>query len=259
MMSAQGLFGAGAGTFISTTYGELPAASLMPLGSVRFVTNVGFGVGYMVVSVSGVKTWLPISSIGSYEFSALPSPASVPAGVTASVTNWRKSFITDGTRWRPDGPVDLYVLPAPVSGLANTLEQIVGQITVPIGLCAIGSVLRVFHGVSKSANSDTLTWRLRFGRLGTIADVQLKNSSIAATNISFGGLKDYQVISNTSVLPLGSGASVSYAGATTNAAETALPIDDISANVMHLSLTVQMTGGTEIPTLRSLNVQLLSG
>lgn len=165
-------------------------------------------------------------------------------------------MVWNGTRWRPiGGVVTLDAIDTANAGAANTTEQQLNtsHIAIPSGLLADGDRIRVIMAASKSGTSDTATLRYRFGPAGTTADTLLTTiSSLAATNQSYQDGFEYKRLGATSIQQQGNG---SFKGASVAAFPSAVTVSSMDANPMFLSITAQMTSGTETPTVQNYTLE----
>lgn len=170
-------------------------------------------------------------------------------------------FFSNGVRWKPvNGCIVLDSIDTPNTSVANTTEQNLNpnHIIIPAGVIGDFDRLRLRVTMSKSGAADTSTIRFRFGPLGTVADPILATiSSLATTNISLGVLLDFKRASSTTVQKLGSASTdQAYNGASAGAYPAVTTVSDMNANGMYLSITSQMTGGTETVTVQDYTFEL---
>lgn len=169
----------------------------------------------------------------------------------------------NGARWKPVGAnLVLDAIDTPNNGVANTTEQNLNpnHVAVNANLLAAGDRLRMFLSVSKNGASDSATLRLRYGPLGTVADPVIATiSTLAGTNQSYGTIIEFKYLSSTSLQKQGNAdPSNSYAGGSTGTFSTAVAVSDMTANPMFMSLTAQLSGGTEVVTLQDYTLELIA-
>ena len=167
---------------------------------------------------------------------------------------------SNGTRYRPiGGAVALDEVDTPNVGLANTLEQQLNpnHVAIPAGLLQDFDRIRLRISASKNGSSDSATIRLRYGPLGTAADALIATiPAPAVANQSFGVMIDFKRLSNTSWRQLGNAdPSQSMLGSSTGAPASAVTVANMDTNAMFLSITMQMTVGSEIPTLQDFSME----
>lgn len=169
-------------------------------------------------------------------------------------------FISNGTRWKPLFDVTIDAIDTANVGAANQTEQQLApnHVLLPAGLIADTDRIFVDLTASKNGTGDSCVLRLRFGPTGTTADpVLVVLSSMAGASQSFGTILEFKRISATSIQKLGNGdAATSYMGASTTAFPAPVAVSNMDSNGMYLSITAQMTGGTEIPTLQDMMMKL---
>lgn len=170
-------------------------------------------------------------------------------------------FFSNGVRWKPlNGNCLLDAIDTANSGAANTTEQQLNpnHVLIPAGLIMDYDRLRLWFSASKNGASDSATLRFRFGPLGTAADPVIATiSSLAATNQSYGTLLEFKRLSATSIQKQGNAdPSASYVGASGGVFSAAVPVSNMDSNGMYLTITAQMSGGTEIPTINDYSLEL---
>lgn len=189
-------------------------------------------------------------------------PSQVYAGTGSGFAPLPYIDPTTGGLVGPDGPVKLTRilrnLPAPVVGLAQTAEQILDQVAIPAGTLGVnGDVLEVVLGLEKTADSETLTARLRLGAAGTTADAQLDSSSVLSTTLrSFGSVMYFRRVSATSVVRLGSAATSGFPMSAASAGvNSAVTVANLDTTALIFSASVALSVGAATPTLQSFIVR----
>jgi len=172
-------------------------------------------------------------------------------------------FFSNGVRYKTvNGTVTLDTIDTANAGVANTTEQQLNPnaILMPAGLLGATDRLRVYLSASKSGAADTATIRLRIGPLKTVADPLIATISMATTNISFGTLLEFKRISATSLQKQGNGDPAgNYNGMSTTAYAAAVgSLSNFDSVGQYLSITQQMTGGTEFITIQDYTLELFS-
>ncbi len=150
----------------------------------------------------------------------------------------------------------LYSQPASIAGAPSTSEQVLNTFTLPAGaLAGNGDVIKVTLSFTKSDQNELLTWRIRMGTAGTSADLQVM--SRGSTGKSISSIFWFRRLSDTSIQLLGSADDAgSYGGNTNNTPPTPYTVPSLSS-ALKISLSCQMGGATETPTLQSFFVQKL--
>lgn len=202
-------------------------------------------------------------------WTARPTPAATNVGreirftdVGGNIgTGGGNFFFSNGTRWKPvNNSIVLDSVDTANSGIANTAEQQLNpnHILIPGGVIGNFDRLRLWVSMSKNAAADSTTIRLRFGPLGTVADPILSTiTSLATTNQSLGFLTEFKRLSATTMQKQGNASTdISYMGASAGAYPAAVTVSDMDANGMYLSITSQLSGGTEIVTLQDYTLEL---
>lgn len=163
-------------------------------------------------------------------------------------------FYSNGTRWKPvSGGALLDAVDTANISVANTTEQQLNpnHIIIPAGLVGDYDRLRVKLTLSKSASVDSSTVRLRYGPLGTIADPVITTITVlAGANVSYGAQIDFKRASATSLQRLGNAdPSTGFNGAVASAVSAPVVVSNMDSNAMYLTISSQMTGGTETVSL----------
>lgn len=170
-------------------------------------------------------------------------------------------FFYNGTRWKPmSGVICLDAVDTANSAVANTTEQNLNpnHVLIPAGVIGDYDRLRMWVSLSKNNTADTSTIRVRFGPLGTTADPVIATvTSLATTNQSLGMILEFKRLSATTIQKQGNASTdVSFNGANAGAYPAAVTVSSMDANGMYVSITSQMTGGTEIVTLQDFALEL---
>lgn len=170
-------------------------------------------------------------------------------------------YFSNGTRWKPmNGSIVLDSVDTANAGIANTAEQQLNPNHIIIPAAVIGDFdrLRLWVSMSKSSTIDSTTIRIRFGPLGTVADPILSTvTTLATTNQSLGFLTEFKRQNSTTMQKQGNASTdVSYNGANAGAYPVGVTVSDMNLNGMYLSITSQLTGGTEIVTLQDYTLEL---
>lgn len=227
----------------STAINSIPWAT-----SLSLITPGGTLAGAVVPSSTWANRPLPVTSY--------PNATIRITDVGGNTgTGGGSMFFTNGTRWKPTGPVLLDSVDTPNTSVANTTEQNLNpnHIIIPAGLIAVnGDRLRLRATFSKSAGVDSSTINLRFGPLGTIADpIIMTSTGLATTNISMGLVVDFKRATATTLQKEGSASTDSpYGGPSAGAFPAAVTISNLDSVAMYMSITSTMTAGTETVTLQ---------
>ena len=125
----------------------------------------------MSVTVDTRKTGLPYPAhLGTFTWATTPSASAYAAGTTFRASDVGISpgmvFVSDGTRWIPDGPQILGRSASAVSGAADTAENILATVTVPANLLGLNGGLLAYSTWSYTNSANVKTLRLRFGGIG---------------------------------------------------------------------------------------------
>lgn len=193
-----------------------------------------------------------------------PSLASnVRGAIYASDVGGGNYFDWNGTRYKPvNGMCTLDTIDTANSAVANTTEQNLNpnHRVIPAGVIQGNDRIRLFIGASKNGGVDTSTIRVRFGPLGTIADPVIATiAGLAAANLTFGTIMEFKRISATTIQKQGSGdTNASYGGASAVTYPAAVTVSNMDTTAMFLSITSQMTAGTEITTLQDYTLELFA-
>lgn len=163
-------------------------------------------------------------------------------------------FYSNGTRWKPvNGGAILDAVDTANTSVANTTEQQLNpnHAAIPAGVIGDFDRLRLKITLSKSSNADTSTIRLRYGPLGTVADpIIITITSLAAANQSYGAQIDFKRVSATSLQKLGNAdPSTGFNGAVSSTVTAPVAVSSMDTNIMYLTISSQMTTGTETVSL----------
>lgn len=217
--------------------------------NIVLTTPTGGQAGIFVPATTWANRPLPVTSYPN----AIIRITDVGGNTGAGGGNF---FFTNSTRWKAlGGNITLDTVDTPNTSVANTTEQNLNpnRIGIPAAVISVnGDRLRFRATLTKSGAADTSTIRLRFGPLGTTADPILATiTSLATTSISLGVVMDFKRVSATSIQKEGNASTDNaYGGANAGSFPAATTVSDMDANIMFLSITSQMTGGTETVTLQ---------
>jgi len=181
-------------------------------------------------------------------------------GPSESGTGGGNFFYWNGTRWKPSGSnVLLDAVDTPNSSVANTTEQSLtpNRVAIPAGVIGNFDRLLVRITASKNNTADTCTVRVRFGPLGTVADPVLATiTTLAGANQTLGVILEFKRLSATSIQKQGNAdSSNSFSGANGAAFPAPVAVSDMDANPMFLTISEQMTTGTEVATLQNYTLE----
>lgn len=162
---------------------------------------------------------------------------------------------SDGTAWRLVAPSDLLVDLTPVTGIANTSEQILKQLAIPAGLLRALRYFSVKVLYAKSGTSETATLRARLGTAGTTSDTAImsNNATLASTNRAATVEGSFFAASATQLRGLGRDSASGNGGFPSGATSVVYPVNvtvaDMAANALTLSLSLTMNTGVETGTI----------
>lgn len=163
-------------------------------------------------------------------------------------------FYSNGTRWKPvNGGAILDAVDTANISVANTVEQQLNpnHAVIPAALIGDYDRLRLKLTLSKSAGVDSSTIRLRYGPLGTIADPVITTITVlAGANLSYGAQIDFKRASATTLQKLGNAdPNTDFNGAVASALPAPVTVSNMDSNAMYLTISSQMTAGTETVSL----------
>lgn len=167
----------------------------------------------------------------------------------------------NGTRWKLHNNAGvLDAIDTANAGVANTSIQQLNpnHPAIPAGVIQNYDRLRARGTLKKSGTSDSATVRLHLGPLGTTADPVIDTfTALAGVNQTYPFMADYKRLSATSVQPLGAGdRNSSLVAASTAAEPAAVTVSNLDSTPMFLSISQQMTGGTEFVTVTDFTLEL---
>lgn len=169
---------------------------------------------------------------------------------------------SNGVRWKPIGEALLDAIDTPNSAVANTTEQQLNpnHVVIPAGLILDYDRLLINLSFGKAGTTDSSTLRLRFGPLGTTADPVIATiTALAGTAQSYGADVAFKRMSATTLQKLGNAdPSASFINTSNAAFPAVIAVSSMDSNAMYLSLTSQMTGGTEVATVQDYTLKLLA-
>lgn len=193
-------------------------------------------------------------------WSGRPSPTSFP-NQRIIITDYNNTiFVSDGTLWRPAGKQILIYSTTTVSGLAQTAEQILRQLTIPgIMLCGC-RFFSIGWTAFVTTTVDNKTVGLRIGTTGTLADTSFYTTtfwtSASTSKTASGGIICF--VPSTLDRIRRFNASQNFAFETGGSTTTAFPDDKmitgISTSDLILSLTVSQNVGTDVPNACALTI-----
>ena len=144
-----------------------------------------------------------------------------------------------------------------INSIADTNEQILEQHTFPAGSLAVGDIIRLTCKLLKSAGVDTCTRKLRLGTAGTVADAVISTTvQPATTSRTWIDKREFIITGATTLRQISSG-GVSVGWATVNiGVDSDVTIPNIS-NSLTLSITTQMTAGSETMAVKFTSIELI--
>lgn len=164
-------------------------------------------------------------------------------------TRWR----TDGSVWRLAVPTDIVVdLTNPITGAANTSEQILKQYLLPAGVLTSLRYFSVKVLSAKSGAAETATLRIRVGSLGTTSDAQVINSAaLAGANRVFASESVFFASSATQLRLVPAGFTAAFAAIASSGVTypNNTSVSDMAANATYVSVTETMSVGAETATV----------
>lgn len=175
---------------------------------------------------------------------AVVSAEIIPGGVKN--TRW---VYSDGI-WRLHGPQDLLVDLVPSTGVTGTTEQLLKTYVLPAGLLPSLRYMRTYCNFAKSGSTDAVSLaRLRIGPAGSTSDTAIVSSSTFGASARQYAMESYGfAASATQWRQIYNGVSGLGSG---NVSSGAYPWN-VSLNTtvgLYLSLTAQMAGATDTPTV----------
>lgn len=222
--------------------------------------EVGGKVPMLVTPVQATAFQSLVSEYGTLaDLLAVASPgagqrARVAGAVIPGGTPYT-AWIYDGALWRLDTQQSLLDDVATVTGVTGTTEQVLRPMLLPAGLLPLLRRIEVAWTMTRSGTTDALTTRVRLGSAGTAVDTQLAQDA----NLNGSRSRGYQHIGSalnaTTWRQVHNG--VNGWGLATNTT-TAAPLDTTVSNMagaLYLSLTAQMGGSTDTPTLSALAIR----
>lgn len=127
----------------------------------------------MAVTVDPRKTLIHYPPfLGTFTWATRPDATTVGVGATIRASDVGISpgmrFVSDGTRWIPDGPQILARTAAAVSHTGDTNETALATITIPAGAMGLNGGVQVYstHSFTNSGNNKIMRLRLN-GIAGT--------------------------------------------------------------------------------------------
>lgn len=170
-------------------------------------------------------------------------------------------FFSNGTRWKPvNGTALLDAVDTANVSIANTAEQQLNpnHVVIPAALVGDYDRLRIKMTLTKSGAVDTATVRLRFGPLGTTADPVIAATIVlVGANQSYGALIDFKRTAATTLQKLGNGdISSSFSGLLAAVIAAPVTVSSMTTNPMYLTISSQMTTGTETVSLSDYTLYL---
>jgi hypothetical protein len=235
------------------------SANLATLGPTGWVTNANWG------AINGVPI-IPQSALWANraQFQSLGRQVRfTDVGPSESGTGGGNLLYWTGVRWKPVGSnLLLDAIDTPNVAAANAAEQQLNpnHVAANAGLVQDGDRLCILLTLSKNNAVETCTVRLRYGPLGTTADPVLATiTTLAGASQSIGVMLEFKRTSATTLQKEGSAdTSNSFGGASASAFPAAVTVSDMGTNPMFMSVTTQMSVGTEIATLQNYTLDLFA-
>lgn len=215
------------------------AATGFPTDLARIQSSVS-GVGI----VAGFDALLAISSPTAGMRFRVAAPV-IPGGIP--YTQW----IHDGSLWRLDGMQDLLADFTPAVGVTGTAEQFLKSWLLPAGLLASLRYVSIYAVFIKSGTIDAVTLcRLRVGSTGSASDTVVGASSgFTAANRQFPLDFQAEFPAATTWRQIGSGTNGRAVGVATTSPYPSNVTIPSTAGALYASLTMQMAGTTDVPTV----------
>ena len=143
-----------------------------------------------------------------------------------------------------------------INSIADTNEQILEQHTFPAGSLAVGDIIRLTCKLVKSGTVDTCTRKLRLGTAGTVADALISAiAQPATTTRTWIDKREFVIIAATTSRQISSGVGAGWAAVNTGV-DNDVTISNIS-NALTLSITTQMTAGSETMAVKFTSIELI--
>ena len=232
------------------TWAGVAAASVQALVS-------GDGIGPAVKTLAEMLAWVPTRDGTECYVSDLYS------GVRG-----RFYYHAPSLKWRPAAMVLVDRNLTLDSGVNNTSEQYIKNVSVPAGLLFTGCEIYIEYTLARSNATDAgAAAQFRIGNAGTISDGTTTAGSgfinLSSTVRTFGNSHRYRVVSATQLQKVGTPTQV--AGSFTNsssssAADTLLTVGDTTAR-LYFAPTVQLAAatGSTLPQVGYAALWLLPG
>ena len=144
-----------------------------------------------------------------------------------------------------------------INSIADTNEQILEQHTFQAGSLAVGDIIRLTCKLLKSAGVDTCTRKLRLGTAGTVADAVINSiAQPATTSRTWIDKREFIITGATTLRQISSGGvGIGWNSANTGV-DSDVTISNIS-NALTLSITTQMTAGSETMAVKFTSIELI--
>ena len=223
---------------------------------VPVLANINGVTGGIELSAGGVTSYI----LQNYTWATLPTASSV-SGMQARVTDLNNAvFESNGTRWKPVNGRAVIASVDAATSMSGITETIVFQKLIPANVIKNSDRLCIKCTFSKSGVSESTTFTVRVGKLGTIADTSLQSAIIlSTTTVSAGIYDDFKRISATSLQKMGNGSqSTQYNGGSTAAVPTAVTVANLDSNPVYLTITFTQSAAAETATLHDLVLELVS-
>jgi hypothetical protein len=198
--------------------------------------------------------------IANSNFSALP-PAINYAGRIFRITDLGNAlFESNGTRWKPVNSISKIASLDTAFGMSGTTETIAFQKAIPAGALQNGDRLRLLVSLGKSGTSETMTYNLRMGTLGTISDTLVQGFTVLqTTSVSAGFISEFRRNSATQLQKLGNGSQTSSFNSTSTASvPPPVTISSLDASQIFITVTSTMSSTVETGTIYDVSLELLS-
>ena len=146
-------------------------------------------------------------------------------------------------------------------GLAQTGLQRLDYARIEKGSLRIGDKIRITLTGQKNGASDTCAFSVRAGADNSPTDAAIVTGpTMTTTNTAVGTQMMFRVVSDTTLRPIGSTATVNSLASTSNGSlKENVTIPSISNYGFYVGMYASMTGGSEVPTATEFMIEVIPG
>lgn len=205
-----------------------------------------------------------VSTVPTFTWLGKPLPSAYQGRAFISDIAGGHIFISNGTRWYPEGNhLTLDLMKTAVTNTGTTAETLFWRTAIRAGLLQNGDKLRIFATFGKTGGTtETAGQRWKIGTAGLATDAALigPTAAVSAGNASSGYFLELKRVSPTQLNKLGNtNIAGSYNGPSTNGLAGPVTVLNMDAADFFISFTNTAAGTADTYTLLDYSVELITG